>query len=307
MHRVQTLKTEGFRILERSERCAEFYHLDEGEDFREITDLVLSSDLTPSKINQMIREAGRRFFLFSYPSDGLKVKGYISFVPECEGNQLLVFLRGGNRVFGLMNPANRYSITKNYTVLATTYRDGVSEGVDEFGGEDVNDVENLLRFLPNIEQRLEKHFNPSRTFMLGGSRGGMQMMLALERSRSLQEKVDKVVSLSGALDIQESILDREGMKRMFIRCFGLVPGENDEKWISHRSAVNGVGNLRKNLPILILQGGRDLRTSLAHGNHMVEKLKENGNTVDYMEFPDGDHCMSSQKDLMKIITDWLEL
>lgn len=304
MDRVQTLKTEGFRILERSEKCAELYHLGEGEDFREITDLVLRSDLTPININQMIRETERRFFLFSYPSDGLKVKGYISFVPKCEGNQLLVLLRGGNRVFGLMNPANRYSITKNYTVLATTYRGGVSEGVDEFGGEDVNDVENLLMFLPNLEQRLEKDFSPSRTYMLGGSRGGMQMMLALERSRSLQ---DKVVSLSGALDIQESILDREGMKRMFIRCFGLVLGENEEKWISHRSAVKGVDKLRKNLPILILQGGRDLRTSLSHGNHMVEKLKENGNTVEYIEFPDGDHCMSNQQDLMRIITDWLEL
>ncbi len=60
-------------------------------------------------------------------------------------------MRGGNRMFGLMHPA--YASIKNYTVLTTTYRGGVSEGTDEFGGNEVNDVVNLVKYLPVIEEK----------------------------------------------------------------------------------------------------------------------------------------------------------
>ena len=73
-----------------------------------------------------------------------------------------------------------------------------------------------------------------------------------------------------------------------------------------QSAGLAVPKIRKDLPFLILQGTEDLRTSLNEAIHMVDKLKENGNPVDYLEIGGGDHCLSNQPDCLKWIADWFE-
>lgn len=303
----EILKEESKNILERSLRIADqFYSLEDGKEFKEITTIILQSDETKESIKQLILSTGRRFFLFKYPSDGFQVKGYISFVPNPLGNPLLIFLRGGNRMFGLMHPATNFTCIRNYTVIATAYRGGVSEGTDEFGGNEVNDVHNLMEYFPFLQEKLEVQFAPKKTFILGGSRGGMEMFLSMRRSPSLQYQVTKAASLSGLLDIRECMAYREDMRRMFIRDFGLIPEKNEDEWIHHRDPLANVSNLRKDLPILILQGTHDLRVNLNEGKHMAKKLEANGNPVTYVEIFGGDHCLSNQPNRIDIIADWFE-
>jgi dipeptidyl aminopeptidase/acylaminoacyl peptidase len=286
--------------------ATQFYVLEEGVDLKEITQIVLNSNETKENIKQKVIATGRRFFLFVYPSDGFQVKGYISFVPNPEENNLLVLLRGGNRIFGLMPPASAYSCVRNYTVIATAYRGGVSQGVDQFGGDEVNDVQNLMLFFPTLSEKLGISFRPKNVFMLGASRGGMEMFLALGRSPCLQQQISKAASLSGMLDIRECMLHRADMRNMFMRDFGLVPEENEDKWVALRDPLNAASHIRKDLPILILQGAKDLRVSLNEGYHMLAKLRENGNFVDYIEVPEGDHCLANQSNRMELIADWFE-
>jgi len=305
--RQEILREESKNVLERSLRIAkQFYSLEEGEEFREITGAILESEETKESIKELIRSTGRRFFLFNYPSDGFQVKGYISFLPYAEESPLLVFLRGGNRTFGLMHPATDFTCAHNYTVLATTYRGGVSEGTDEFGGAEVNDIHNLMEYFPALQEKIGVYFSPKKTFILGGSRGGMEMFLALSRSIPLQYKATKAVSLSGLLDLEECMAYREDMRKMFIRDFGLDPEKNENEWIMYRNPIANVHNLRKDLPILILQGTEDLRVSLNEGHHMVNALASNGNPVTYLEIEGGDHCLANQPDRMNIIMNWLD-
>lgn len=305
--RQEFLKEESKNVLERSLRIAEqFYSLEEGEEYKEITESILNSEETKESIKQLIRLTRRRFFLFKYPSDGFQIKGYISFVPYSEQNSLLMFLRGGNRMLGIMHPATDFTCAHSYTVIATTYRGGVSEGTDEFGGAEVNDIHNLMEYFPLLQEKIGVYFSPNKTFLLGGSRGGMEMFLALSRSIPLQYKVSKAVSLSGLLDLQECMAYRDDMRKMFIRDFGLNPEENEAAWIAYRNPITNISNLRKDLPILILQGTEDLRVSLNEGRHMVNALESNGNPVTYLEVQGGDHCLANQPDRMNIITSWLE-
>lgn len=305
--RQEILREESKNVLERSLRIAkQFYSLEEVEEFREITESILESEETKESIKQLIRSTGRRFFLFKYPSDEFQVKGYISFLPYAEESPLLVFLRGGNRTFGLMHPATDFTCAHGYTVIATTYRGGVSEGIDEFGGAEVNDVHNLMEYFPTLQEKIGVYFAPKKTFILGGSRGGMEMFLALSRSIPLQYKITKAVSLSGLLDLQECMVYREDMRKMFIRDFGLDPEKNEDAWIAYRDPIANVHNLRKDLPFLILQGTEDLRVSLNEGHHMVSALENNGNPVTYLEVLGGDHCLSNQPNRMNIITNWLD-
>lgn len=305
--RLEILKDEERAIYDRCNRIAsQFYDLDKGKAIKEITHEILESPDTDESLKNIIINTGRRFILFKYPSDGYQVKGHISFVPNSEKNNLLIFLRGGNRLLGLMHPATDYTCIRNYTVISTSYRGGASEGIDQFGGEEVNDVENLLLFLPILSKKLNLDFRPKNTFILGGSRGGMEMFLALGRSPFLQQQITKAVSLSGILDIEECMQYREDMRKMFIRDFGLIPQKNETNWIRRRNPINIVSNLRKTLPFLIIQGTNDLRISLNEGYRMLDKLRKNGNPVDYLEISGGNHCLSNQFNRMEIIADWLE-
>ena len=134
----------------------------------------------------------------------------------------------------------------------------------------------------------------------------MEMFLALNRSISVQSKVTKAVSLSGRLDLQECMVYREDMRKMFIRDFGLEPEKNEAAWIAYRNPITNISSIRSDLPVFILQGTKDLRVSLNDGLHMANALENNGNSVTYLEVQGGDHCLANQPDRMSIITNWLE-
>ncbi len=296
---------ESLRIKKLSQEYAKFYELPEGVDILEITDQLLNSEHVGEKEKEHIQAFGRRIFVFTYPSDGLKIKGFISLIPQAQNQPLLVFLRGGNRTFGLTNPGMSLTCPQQYTVLATQYRGGISEGEDEFGGQDVNDVKNLIDFIPQLEDKLNMTFQNDKMYLLGGSRGGMQMFLALSRFPELQTRFTKVVSLSGLLDMHECIANRSDMKKMFIKDFGLNE-DNQEEWIARRDPLLTADKIQLDLPILIIQGTDDNRVDLEEGRHMVSRLQEHGNQVTYWEIEGGNHCLSNIQERLNMILEWLE-
>lgn len=297
------LEEENEEIEKKSARIASLYHLEMGQSFKEITQEVLDHPETKEKAKERIREYNRRIYLFTYPSDGLQIKGYVSFTPLSEGQPLLLLLRGGNRQFGLLNPGADLGTYQNYMTLATTYRGGVSEGTDEFGGADVNDVKNLVEFIPELEKHLGMTFSPSQMVMLGCSRGGMEMFLALSRFPKLQDQVSKVISLSGILDIRSQVRERPDMKEMFTDDFGFT---GTEEWLNRRNPILTIPFIKTSLPLLIIQGTNDQRVSLSEGHLMVEKLKKNGCSVAYWEIEGGDHCLIGKEDRMDLIAQWIE-
>ena len=86
-----------------------------------------------------------------YESDGLRVKGFLIF-PEkvTQKLPLLIFNRGGNGEYGKVGIKTLAWLSRlarrGYIIAASQYRgnDG-SQGSDEFGGRDQNDVLNLLK------------------------------------------------------------------------------------------------------------------------------------------------------------------
>lgn len=299
-------KTE--KILKISQKLATFYELPLGVDLWEITEDVLQSPLVGASQKQLIQESERRIFLFTYPSDDLMVKGIVSFVPHPATHPLLVLLRGGNgnQAFGILNPGMDLMTLKDYTILTTTYRGGVSEGQDELGGADVNDVQNLVKFIPQLEDKLNVSLQNEKMYLLGQSRGGMEMFLTLGRFPELQTHFTKIVSLSGLLDMREFVTTRPDLKSMFAQEFGLIENVNEEEWINLRNPILVADKINPTLPILIIQGTCDNRVSLEQGYHMVSRLQANGNDVTYWEIEGGIHCLETRHDRAQLILDWLE-
>jgi dipeptidyl aminopeptidase/acylaminoacyl peptidase len=301
------LQKENRKITAEFEKIEKLYELDENEKYREITDKVLASPSTSEESKNAIRTYNRRVFVFKYPSDHLWIKGFISFTPNPNHHPLLVLYRWGNGKFALMNPGVIFATYKDYTVISSTLRGGISEGTDEFGGDDVDDMKNLMDFIPQLAQELGIELHPSCVFMLGPSRGGMQMFLTLAHFPELQDRVNKVVSLSSILDLHQLIRDRPNdMKVMLERQFGLQEGAKGEAWIAKRDPLNTVPHLKQSLPILIIQGTADNRINLAEGHHMVDALKQTDHQVDYWEIKNGNHALMNTPYIMNDIAHWLE-
>lgn len=304
----ETLQSETEQIWQRSRKLAkEFYELPKGVNFLDITDNILCSENIKDESKQTILKQNRRIALFTYPSDGLQIKALVSYVPHAQKQKTLVVLRGGNKIFGIPNPAEYpFMLSENYTVLLTTYRGGVSQGTDEYGGDDVNDVKNLVESIPAIAQKIDTPISSDRIYLIGLSRGGMEMFLALERFPEIQSRLAKVVSLSGLLDMRLNIEERSDLKTLYSEEFNYIEGVNSEEWVNRRDPTLAIGSIRKDLPILIIQGTSDIRTKLEHGYHMMGKLTANGNSVKYLEIAGGNHCLRNCPDRDKIIFDWFD-
>jgi dipeptidyl aminopeptidase/acylaminoacyl peptidase len=92
----------------------------------------------------------------TYLSDGLKVKGYLLLPKTGENLPCVIYNRGGNREFGAFTDSHAAVrlgriASWGYVVVASQYRGNAGgEGKEEFGGQDVNDVLNLLPLLGSV-------------------------------------------------------------------------------------------------------------------------------------------------------------
>ena len=95
------------------------------------------------------------FYNLTYKSfDNLKIKGFL-IRPQAKGNYpVLIFNRGGNADYGTIRFPFLIDFLakiakKGYVIIGSQLRgNSVSDGQDEFGGRDVNDVLSLM--LPKV-------------------------------------------------------------------------------------------------------------------------------------------------------------
>lgn len=283
------------RILQLSQRNAQFFVLPKNTPYIDITNDLLNSPFLEPADKTSIRKFQRKFYVFTYPSDGLHVKGLISITPKAHENRTLIYLRGGNREFGLFLPGEGLSNFKDYTFIAPLYRGCLSEGKDEFGGKDVNDVKKLIDFLPALENLIGQLFQKEKMFLVGSSRGGMQLFLTLARFPELQGRFSKVLSLCGLVDMRQCIENRQDMKELFQNDFGMT-NENIDTWLVERDPLIAVEKIRNDLPVIIVHGTADLRVSGPESWHMVETLRQLGKNVQYYQVEGGSHGLTNIKD-----------
>jgi dipeptidyl aminopeptidase/acylaminoacyl peptidase len=172
----------------------------------------------------------------------------------------------------------------NYLVVASQYRgnDG-GEGMEEFGGKDVNDVLNLIPVLEKLPNA-----DTSRIGIEGASRGGMMTYLSLKRSCRFKA----AVVIAGMANAFINIKARPEMdKNVFAE---LVPGyaTNKDSALKERSAVYWADQLCMTTPILLMQGSSDWRVQPEESLEMVLKLYEVKHPLRFVLFEGADHSLN---------------
>jgi dipeptidyl aminopeptidase/acylaminoacyl peptidase len=229
----------------------------------------------------------------TYSSDGLKVKGYLV-IPNGEGPfPCLIVNRGGNRDFGAFSDMAAVlwlgtMANWGYVVIASQYR-GVAggEGIEEFGGADINDVLNLIPILDSIPEA-----DASRIGMWGASRGGLMTYLALAKT----DRIRAAVIPAGLSDSYDMVERRPGMETNVYS--ELVPDweTNRDAALRARSPVIWADKLSKKTPILLLHGSSDWRVDPSQTLNMADTLLRLNHPFRLVIFEGGDHGLTEYRD-----------
>ena len=254
---------------------------------------VISNESSMSWNNNWKHLDNLNLYSITYFSDGLKVKGYL-IEPKAEGKYpCIIFNRGGNRDFGSLNPF-RIALfksklaSKGYVIIASNYR-GVNggDGMEEYGGSDINDVLNLIPVLGQVEKA-----DTTRIGMNGWSRGGMMTYIALTKTDRIKAAV-----VGGALSNSfKMILDRPEMETDVIA--ELVPNyeEKKEKELEKRSAVKWADKFPKNVPILMMHGNSDWRVKPEQSLKLALEFEKYRIPYRLIIFEGADHGISEFSD-----------
>jgi dienelactone hydrolase len=243
----------------------------------------------------------------TYASDGLRVTGYLAAPrPGVTGAggpfPAIIYNRGGNREFGSLSPQKVVDILARmaswgYVVVGSQYRgtDG-SDGMEQFGGDDVHDVLNLIPLLeghPRADAR--------RLGMVGGSRGGLMTYLALTKT----DRVRAAAIRCGVSDLTNWADGRPEMAEVFN---DLIPEFDPANTMSlkSRSPIHWVDKLPRTTPLLLLQGTADWRVSPKSALRMSQSLLERQHPFRLVMLEGSDHGLSEHRDeASALIRNWM--
>lgn len=234
-----------------------------------------------------------------YNSGELKIPGYIC-CPNTIGKKLplIIWNRGGDDKKGMLNEFLAWGVlgeiaSWGFIVAASLYRE-----VDEFGGEDVTDIINLVDSLSGFE-----HTDFERIGIEGWSRGGMMTYKVL----TLLSNINCAVIIAGLSNLERNMQRNSFLKAKFERVISNLPGSDINEEIAKRSAVKFSDEINPHTSILFLHGTADEKISHQDSVEMYELMKKKGNPAEYKIkiFENGNHFLREyRKEVSEIRRNW---
>ena len=240
-----------------------------------------------------------------YLSAGLKVSGYLAY-PKDDSKKYpcIIWCRGGIGNAGAIDKFTARGIygqlaSWGYCVLASQYRgnDG-GEGHDDFGGDDVNDVLNLIPLADEIPQA-----NKDVWGIEGWSRGGMMTYLALTKINIFKA----AVVLGGIANLRCNADESKFMRRLYEQTMGKYGEDEFKKRCESRSILNFPEKLSKNTPLLMIHGNADERVLPHDSLDLANKLVDLKFPYRLVMLEGGDHFLKShRKEVDEMRKNWYE-
>ncbi len=186
-----------------------------------------------------------------------------------------------------------------YIVFASQYRGNAGgEGKDEFGGEDLNDVLNLIPLADEFD------FTDTEKWAIEGwSRGGMMTYLALTKSNLF-----KCAIVSGGIaNLRCNSDESKFMRRLYEVTLGKYSEDEFNNKCESRSIINFADKLSKNTPLLILHGTDDKRVLPHDSLDLSYKLLKYKIPYRLVMLEEGDHFLRKhRKEVDEMRRKWYE-
>ena len=241
----------------------------------------------------------------TYLSDGLKVSGYIAYPKDdTKKYPCIIWCRGGIGDAGAVDKFTARGIygqiaSWGYCVFASQYRgnDG-SEGHDDFGGDDLNDVLNLIPLADEVPQA-----NINIWGIEGWSRGGMMTYLTLTKTNIFKA----AIVLGGIANLHCNSNESIFMRRLYEQTLGRYKEDEFKNGCKTRSIVNFADQLSKTTPMLIIHGNADSRVLPHDSLDLSYKLLDFKIPYRLVMLEGGDHFLKShRKEVDEMRKNWFE-
>lgn len=225
----------------------------------------------------------------TYISDGLKVNGFWAYPKEQNKKYpCVIWCRGGFGDAGSLDDFYAQGIlgqlaSWGYVVFASQYRGNAkSEGSDEFGGNDVNDVLNLIPLADELD------FADTNLWGIEGwSRGGMMTYLTLTRNHNFKV----AITTGGISNLDCNLSESNFMKKLIKK----TNKNSDSEFCIKRSILNQIDDFSKTTPTLLLHGVNDDRVPAHHSIDLSCKFIEHNIEHRLILFENGDHFLREHK------------
>lgn len=237
-----------------------------------------------------------------YTSNNLKITGFLGLPKPLESGKkypVIIYNRGGSNDDGKITVTTLKHffypwVKAGYIVAASQYRgnDG-SQGRDELGSADVQDVVNLYHCIKQLSC-----VDQNNIFMIGVSRGAIMACAAIKAGVI----VNALALRSGVLDLIDFEQARPDAQELLYSMIQYTPATKEEEF-KKRSPIYWADKII--VPTLLLHGDADNIVSAEQSIRFDTALEQQGTPHKLIIYPGGTHSLSKQsEEANKQILQW---
>jgi dienelactone hydrolase len=235
--------------------------------------------------------------------DGMKLYGYLT-LPlglEAENLPMVVLVHGGPaaRDYWGFEREVQWLANRGYAVLQVNFRGSTGygrkyyeAGHKEWGGKMQTDLVDGKNWAVK-----QGYADPNRVCIMGHSYGGYAALAALAFNPDEFACGVAESAISSLITHLENLPpEREQYRQGFYRRIGNLETERD--LLRSRSPLYYADQIKK--PLLIAQGAEDRVVRKAEADQIVEVMRKNNQSVEYLVFPDEGHTLTRPENRMKL-------
>ncbi len=243
---------------------------------------------------------------FTYTaSDGLIIHGYATFPVGSESTNLpmVLYVHGGPKArdsWGF-NGEVQWLANRGYLVVQVNFRGSTGYGKDfvkagdrEWGGKMQQDLTDAVNW--SVEQGFA---DKNHVAIMGASYGGYAALAGAAFTPDVYACAVDMFGPSSLITLVEN--SPTYWKPQLVQLYQSIGDPaKDEEFMKSRSPLYHAENIK--IPVLIAQGGNDVRVPKQESEQMVAAMKERDLDVEYMYFPNAGHGFNTTEDYMQFFS-----
>jgi dipeptidyl aminopeptidase/acylaminoacyl peptidase len=249
-----------------------------------------AKQVTRSSTAGIPRSTFRRPRLVRYPTlDGREIPA-LFYEPEDESAPVVMNVHGGpeSQSRPAFAPVTQYLLHRGYAVFSPNVRGSTGYGKAYTHLDDVELRMNSVRDLAHAAFWLRERGH-QRIAVMGGSYGGFMVLAALTEYPELWSAAVDIVGIANLV----TFLENTASYRRSLREAEYGSLEKDREFLESISPIHKAENIKA--PLMVIHGKNDPRVPVGEAEQIVEKVRENGGTVEYLLYEDEGHGLLKLK------------
>jgi dipeptidyl aminopeptidase/acylaminoacyl peptidase len=246
--------------------------------------------VTRSSTAGIPRSIFRRPELVRYPTfDGREIPA-LFYEPEVGNAPVIINVHGGpeSQSRPAFAPVTQYLLHRGYAAFFPNVRGSTGYGKAYTHLDDVELRMDSVKDLAHAAEWLRRHGH-ERIAVMGGSYGGFMVLAALTEYPELWTAGVDIVGIANLV----TFLENTGSYRRALREAEYGSLEGDRDLLQSISPIHKAENIKA--PLMVIHGKNDPRVPVGEAEQIVESVRENGGTVEYLLYEDEGHGLAKLK------------